>query len=69
MSSDNLNADNNSERRQGRLGRTIDRQRDDFFKQRKLVDDWAMGRGALVLLGMTALLVIFFVLAAFRVPL
>jgi hypothetical protein len=59
----------NSEKRSGRLGRTIDRQRDDFFKQRKLVDDWAAGRGALILLGMTAVLVVFFVLAMFRVPL
>jgi hypothetical protein len=59
----------NSAKRHGRLGRTIDRQRDDFFEQRKLVDDWAAGRGALILLGMTAVLAVFFVLAMFRVPL
>ncbi len=63
------NNDTNSERRQGRLGRVIDHQRDDFFKERKLVDDWAAGRGALVLLGITAVLVVFFALAMFRVPL
>jgi hypothetical protein len=61
--------DTNSERRSGRLGRTIDRQRDDFFAQRKLIDDWAAGRGALILLGITAVLVVFFALAMFRVPL
>lgn len=60
---------NDSEKRQGRLGRVIDHQRDDFFKERKLVDDWAAGRGALILLGVTAALVVFFVLAMFRVPL
>jgi hypothetical protein len=59
----------NSEKRQGRLGHVIDHQRDDFFEQRKLVDDWAAGRGALILLGMTAVLAVFFVLAMFRVPL
>ena len=61
--------DNNSEKRTSRLGRVIDHQRDDFFKERKLVDDWAAGRGALVLLGITAVLVVFFALAMFRVPL
>jgi hypothetical protein len=66
---ENSNADTNSEKRQGRFGRVVDHQRDDFFKQRKLVDDWAAGRGALILLGITALLVVFFVLAAFKVPL
>ncbi len=61
--------DTNSEKRQGRLGRTFDHQRDDFFVQRKLIDDWAAGRGALILLGITAVLVVFFALAMFRVPL
>ena len=59
----------NSEKRSGRLGRTMDRQRDDFFVERKLVDDWAAGRGALILLGIAAVLVVFFALAMFRVPL
>jgi len=59
----------NSEKRSGRLGRVVDRQRDDFFAERKLVDDWAAGRGALILLGITAVLVVFFALAMFRVPL
>jgi hypothetical protein len=65
MSSDNSN---DSEKRQGRLGRVIDHQRDDFFAERKLVDDWAAGQGALILLGVTVALVVFFVLAMFRVP-
>lgn len=59
----------NSEKRSGRLGRTLDHQRDDFFAERKLVDDWAAGRGALILLGIATALVVFFALAMFRVPL
>lgn len=59
----------NSERRTGRVSRIVDRQREDFVKDRKLVDDWAAGPGALILLGITVCLIVFFVLAAFRVPL
>jgi hypothetical protein len=58
-----------SEQRGGRIGRLIDRSRDDFVEERSQINDWANGRGAGVLVAIAGLVVVFFVLAMFKVPL
>lgn len=58
-----------TDRRQGRIGRIADRTRDSYVEERRSIDDWVAGRGALVLLGITGAIAVFFVLAAFKVSL
>ena len=61
--------DTSPKSRSGRIGRLIDRSRDDFVEERSLINDWANGRGAGVLVAIAGLVVVFFVLAMFKVPL
>lgn len=61
--------DGDSERRAGRVGRFADRTRDSYVEERRSIDDWVAGRGALVLLGVAVAFAVFFILAMFKVSL
>ncbi len=55
--------------RKGRIGRAREWVRDDYVEQRRSIDDWVAGSGVWILLGVVGAIVVFAVLAAFRVPL
>jgi hypothetical protein len=61
--------DTSPKSRSGRFGRLTDRSRDDFVEERSQINDWANSRGAGVLVAIAGLVVVFFVLAMFKVPL